>query len=105
MIKQISVEQTAQMLMQKEVVIVDIRDSKSFQQGHIPNAIHLDDSNLQIFLTNTEQSKPIVVCCYHGHSSQKAAEFFYQQGFEDSYSMDGGMTAWAMTQKMTVEKG
>jgi thiosulfate sulfurtransferase len=38
------------------------------------------------------------VVCYHGHSSQGAAQFMLQQGFAEVYSMDGGFTEWAKVQ-------
>jgi thiosulfate sulfurtransferase len=37
---------------------------------------------------------PVIVCCYHGVSSQQAAQFLIHQGFENVYSMDGGFEAW-----------
>ena len=36
---------------------------------------------------------PVLVYCYHGISSQSAAEFLNQKGFEDVYSVDGGFEA------------
>jgi thiosulfate sulfurtransferase len=35
-----------------------------------------------------------LVYCYHGHSSQSAAEHFVENGFANVYSLDGGYTAW-----------
>lgn len=104
MIKHLSVEQTASMLKQQQVIIVDIRDKKSFQQGHIQGAIHLDNNSVTHFLSDADKSKPIIVCCYHGNSSQSAADFFSQQGFNESYTMDGGMAEWNMTQSTIIEK-
>jgi len=37
-----------------------------------------------------------VVVCYHGNSSQQAAQFFAGEGFNDVYSMDGGFEAWKL---------
>ena len=36
----------------------------------------------------------MVVCCYHGISSQGAAAYFAEQGFNEVYSMMGGFEAW-----------
>ena len=30
----------------------------------------------------------------HGNSSQPAAQFLYEKGFEQVYSLDGGFEAW-----------
>ncbi len=32
--------------------------------------------------------------CYHGISSQGAAQYLVNQGFEEVYSVDGGFEAW-----------
>lgn len=100
MIKRISVKQAAELIEHKSAIVVDIRDPASFAQGHIQDAIRIDNSNIQEFLQQADKSKPLVVCCYHGNSSQPAAEVFNQQGFEQSYSMDGGMSEWGLTREV-----
>jgi len=37
-----------------------------------------------------------VVCCYHGISSQQAAQFLISQDFTEVYSLDGGFTDWQL---------
>lgn len=78
------------------VNIVDIRDSVSFAQGHIHSAQHIDNSSVAGYLASADLKKPLVVCCYHGNSSQGAAEYFSEQGFEETYSLDGGFEEWKM---------
>lgn len=70
--------------------LIDIRDPQSFANGHIEGAIHIDNGNVDDFLMRADKTKALVVCCYHGNSSQSAADFFQQQGFVHSYSLDGG---------------
>lgn len=77
--------------------IVDIRDEQSFASGHISNALHLDNSSVQPFIENADTSKPLLVYCYHGNMSQSAAAYFGEQGFEETYSMDGGFSDWEVT--------
>ncbi len=77
-----------------QAVVVDIRDPDSFASGHIQNAIHLDNQTVASFLETADKSVPVIVCCYHGNSSQGAADFLHQQGFSQSYSLNGGFTAW-----------
>ncbi|MCF6435878.1 thiosulfate sulfurtransferase GlpE [Pseudoalteromonas sp. MMG022] len=93
--KHISVAQTKQFLERDDVVIADIRDENSFSQGHIPGAEHLSNANIAHFMQEKEFDQPIIVVCYHGISSQGAANYLIEQGFEDVYSMDGGFTQWA----------
>ncbi|SEL50260.1 thiosulfate sulfurtransferase [Colwellia chukchiensis] len=77
-------------------LVVDIRDPASFQAGHIPNAVHLSNENLADFLRDADLDAPVVVCCYHGISSQQAAQFLISQDFTDVYSLDGGFTDWQL---------
>ena len=92
--KHISVAQTAELQQAGEVVIADIRDEQSFAAGHIAGAFHLTNGSLQRFMQQHEFDQPVVVVCYHGNSSQGAAQYLAQQGFEQVYSMDGGFESW-----------
>ncbi|MDF0533501.1 thiosulfate sulfurtransferase GlpE [Shewanella yunxiaonensis] len=90
----ISATKLKQMQQQADVQIVDIRDAGSFEKGHIPGAIRLGNDNLATFMAQADMEKPLVVVCYHGISSQSAAEYLHQQGFDDVYSLEGGFAAW-----------
>ncbi len=85
-------------------VVVDIRDPQSYANGHIPHAMHLSNDNIGEFIEQTPKTQPVVVVCYHGNSSQQAADILAQQGFVDVYSMDGGFEAWH-SQGQPVETG
>ena len=78
----------------ESVLIVDIRDSVSYSQGHIQGAVHVDNANIANYLESNDFKKPLVVCCYHGNSSKGAADYFFEQGFEETYSLDGGFEEW-----------
>ncbi len=84
----------AKLLLGKDATIVDIRDDASYAAGHIEQSIHLSDRTLSDFIQRGDFDKPLLVVCYHGHSSQHAAQFLAEQGFEEVYSLIGGYTAW-----------
>jgi thiosulfate sulfurtransferase len=90
----ISPEQTKDKLDKGEIKVVDIRDDQAFESGHIPNSFHLSNGSLTQFMNENDFDMPVVVCCYHGISSQQAAQYLIHQGFEEVYSMDGGFEAW-----------
>ncbi len=77
------------------VNIVDTRDPQSFALSHIPNAFNLNQGNLEQHLSDLDMDLPLVVCCYHGISSQGVAQFLIERGFEDVYSLAGGFEAYA----------
>jgi thiosulfate sulfurtransferase len=76
------------------VTIVDLRDAQAYTQGHIAQAQAVNDENIKAFLNETDKGTPLICYCYHGISSQRAADFFANQGFKEVYSIDGGWEEW-----------
>ncbi|WP_304640313.1 thiosulfate sulfurtransferase GlpE [Pseudomonas sp.] len=95
--------QQAEQLLEQGAGLVDIRDPGSFDAAHIPGAVRLDNANLQQFLARTNQERPLIVCCYHGNSSQPAAAYLADEGFAEVYSLDGGFELWYRTFPDKVE--
>lgn len=77
-----------------DIQIADIRDAASFQAGHIKASININNENLADFIADADMDKPLIVVCYHGISSQGAAQYLSEQGFDDVYTLDGGYQAW-----------
>tara|TARA_R110002167_G_scaffold34573_1_gene110251 strand:+ start:33699 stop:34031 length:333 start_codon:yes stop_codon:yes gene_type:complete len=94
--KHMQVSDLHEVLNNKTHVVVDIRDAASFANGRITDALHLTNENLADFLRDADPDDPVVVCCYHGHSSQQAAQFLVSQDFTQVYSLDGGFTQWQL---------
>jgi thiosulfate sulfurtransferase len=100
----ISVQETHQKLSESAVRIVDIRDEAAFAAGHIKDSTHLTNGSLNSFMLGVEFNTPVIVCCYHGISSQQAAQFLIHQGFEEVYSLDGGFEAWRKDQSFETSQ-
>lgn len=96
--------QTAQQMRASGAVVVDIRDPHSFASGHIRGSTHLDNHSLPDFIAAADMDHPLIVTCYHGHSSQSAAAYLVNQGFSDVYSLDGGFELWRATFPDDVER-
>ena len=93
--KRISTEK-AQELMTDQATVIDVRDRQSYSMGHIENAVHVSDENIQQFIDETDKSKPLIIYCYRGNSSQDAADYLSEEGFTNVYSMDGGFDEWSL---------
>jgi thiosulfate sulfurtransferase len=93
-LQHLDVESAAEMLKNNNTCVVDNRDIQSFESRHIQGAKHLSNDNVQQFLNDTDRTKPVICCCYHGHSSQQVGQFLLQQGFTEVYNLDGGFEAW-----------
>ena len=94
--KHISISDTFAALQAGQVVIADIRDEQSFSSAHIDGAYQLNNGTLHQFMQNTPPDTPVVVVCYHGRSSQGAAQYLAEQGYDTVYSMDGGFESWRL---------
>jgi len=75
--------------------VLDIRDEQSFAAGRINQARHIDNASVPAFVAEHPPEDAVIVCCYHGHSSQQAAAWLVTQGLREVYSLDGGFTEWA----------
>ena len=100
----ISLNDAAALLQQAPVAVVDIRDELSFDAGHIPGARHLSNANLQAFRNEVAEDTPVLVCCYHGISSQPAAQYLVSQGYSQVYSIDGGFEGWRQQFPERIER-
>ncbi|OIN09558.1 thiosulfate sulfurtransferase GlpE [Oceanisphaera psychrotolerans] len=98
----ISVAEADTLLSEGRARLVDIRDPQSFAQAHAEGAFHLTNDTLVSFTNEVDYDTPVVVMCYHGISSQGAAQYLINQGFEEVYSLDGGFEAWRRTQSVVT---
>lgn len=95
MFKRINEQQAKEKLNITGATLLDVRDADSYNAGHLENAIHLTNENVQNVIANTNKDTPVLIMCYHGNSSQNVAAYFAQQGFSDVYSIDGGYEGWS----------
>jgi thiosulfate sulfurtransferase len=94
--KCISIDEAKALIDQGGTTIADVRDSGSHVAANIENSINIQQENMDEFLSTTEKDKPLLIYCYHGNSSQGAADYFSEQGYIEVYSMDGGYEAWRL---------
>ena len=92
-------------LTREPTVLLDISEPGDYKKGHIPNAINVpfkklgEDKNLE-----KHKDKNVVVVCRTGNRSSSAARYLVKNGFENVYTLSGGMVAWGK-EKLPLEKG
>ena len=101
--EEIDTQKAKELIDQGNINIVDIRDPDSFESGHIDNAVSVNDTNIEEFVSTADKNKPVLCYCYMGFSSQNACQYFKEQGFETVYSMTGGYTEWQRVHEPTGE--
>lgn len=90
----ISAAEAKAMMSERNALMVDIRDPASFNAGHIEDAFHITDNNVDEFIAHADLQRPVIVCCFHGNMSKGAAAYFSENGFAETYSLDGGYAGW-----------
>ena len=75
--------------------LLDVRDPEEFMFASIKGAISIPLTTLPERLAELPKDKTIVAICHHGMRSMRAVEFLRQNGFEETFSLNGGMDVWS----------
>lgn len=88
--------QVTQMINRGKTVVLDVRSTDEFAAGHLRDAknIPLADLGNRIGELDKSKTKTVVVLCQTGVRADKAVRQLAAAGFEDVYSLDGGIAAW-----------
>jgi len=94
--EKVSILQATQMLNQGKTIIVDVRDAAEFTAGHVRDAKNIPLKELPQRVAELEKfkSKAVVVMCQEGMRSSKATTQLKKAGFNEVYSLSGGLAAW-----------
>ncbi len=77
----------------REVQLVDVRDEREFDAGHVPGARRIGFDQVSAEAGAMDKQTPLVFVCRSGNRSGMVAEAFRSGGF-DAYHLAGGMLAW-----------
>ncbi|MDO4229753.1 MAG: rhodanese-like domain-containing protein [Capnocytophaga sp.] len=78
-------------------ILVDLRTSEEFAEGHLKNAINIDffDANfVENFENQFDKSDTIYIHCKSGGRSSKAMQQLETVGFKNIIHLDGGIMQW-----------
>jgi rhodanese-related sulfurtransferase len=97
--------EAVQLINRRDAVVLDVRDAADYKSGHITNARHMPESELDARAKELEKmkSRPIIVSCARGNRSANVAARLRKLGFNEVFSLRGGLAAW-QTANMPLEK-
>jgi len=80
----------------KSQVLLDVRESDEWRQGHLEGALPLPRGFLEIKVETAipDKNAPIIAYCAGGVRSLLAAKAMKEMGYQNVSSMSGGYTAW-----------
>jgi rhodanese-related sulfurtransferase len=93
-VKEINIEQLQQLA--EPFLLIDVREDREWQNGHLPEAIHLGKGIIErdIETAVTDKNTKLVLYCGGGFRSALAGDMLQLMGYADVLSLAGGYTAW-----------
>lgn len=80
-----------------KLCIIDVREQDEWDEGHIPNALHIPKDSLvsQISKHVPDKHQAVYLHCRRGTRSAMAAGWLAAEGYTEVYTVAGGITDWA----------
>lgn len=103
--KHVKAEDAFKLIAAGGVVIVDVRTSDEFKDGHLKGAKNIDimGDEFEAQLAKLDKTQPTLVHCQAGGRSMRALKVFQKLGFEKLIHLDEGFAGWEAAGK-PVEK-
>lgn len=92
----VSAQQLVDLVNRENALVVDVREKKEFDAGHIVDAINIPYAALESRLGEIEKFKdrPVVVACRMGQHSGAAGTVLRKNGFQNVSRLTGGLAEW-----------
>lgn len=103
--QEVGAVEAVQLINRRDAVVIDVRDAADYKSGHITNARHMPEGEIDGRMKDLEKikSKPIIVSCGRGNRSLNVANRLRKLGFNEVVSLRGGLAAWQQA-NMPLEK-
>ena len=94
--KEIGPVEAVQLINRRDAVVLDVRASAGYKSGHITNARHVPETEIDARMKELDKlkAKPIIVSCARGNRSLAVAARLRKSGFAEVFSLRGGLNAW-----------
>ena len=95
-IQECSVADVKRMLGEGHVQIIDVREGKDWDKGHVPGAVHITKGVIELKIEKEVPNPADTIVCYCGGGARSAlaTENLQKMGYTNVLSMAGGFHAW-----------
>lgn len=102
----VSAQELVNLVNRDQALVVDVRDRKEFESGHITGAVNIPFGALEQRLSEIEAHKdqPVVVACKMGQHAGAAGTLLRKAGFSNVMRLSGGVAEWR-NQSLPLVKG
>lgn len=92
----IDATEATRLINREDAIVLDIRDSAEFTQGHIISAVNIPFADLSNQINKLDQyrNKPVIICCRTGMTAGTAIGILKKSGIEKIYRLKGGIDGW-----------
>ena len=92
----VSSSQLVTLINREEAIVLDIRDQKDFNSGHIVDAINIPFASIESRKSELEKYKshPIIIVCKMGQHAGGVGRKLRALGFEKVQRLSGGIAEW-----------
>ena len=78
----------------RKAQLIDVREEKEFNNGHILGARNIPASQLRMRFSEIRKDKPVYLYCEGSVRSRQAARFLKRKGYNQLNYLDGGFKKW-----------
>ncbi len=95
-IQEITVEKVHDALDKKTFLLIDVREKEEWDEGCIPQAIHIGKGVIERDIAKhvPDKNQQLVLYCGGGYRSALAADNLQKMGYKNILSMAGGIRLW-----------
>ena len=104
--RSVSAQELVGLVNKEDAVVLDLRDKKEFEAGHIVDSVNIPYASLESRISELDKFKerPIVLACKMGQHSGAAGTALRKNGFANVSRLTGGLAEWR-NQNLPVVKG
>jgi rhodanese-related sulfurtransferase len=95
--REVGALQATQLINRQNALMLDVRETREYEGGRVPNAVHVPLSQLDARGAELKKftSRPVIAYCERGSRSRTAAGKLAKLGFAEVYTLRGGLRAWS----------
>jgi rhodanese-related sulfurtransferase len=94
MVQSLTPQQAQELISRGDVDVVDVREDREWQGGHVPGARHVPLDRLRAAPEASLRRDGVIFVCAAGVRSQTAARLAEARGLKTIYNLSGGTRGW-----------
>lgn len=104
--KAVGPQQAVMLINRADAVVIDVRDKKEFDSGHIVDSINIPLTKLSQRIAELEKyrEKPLVIVDKLGQHASEACNTLQKAGYSRAVKLAGGLTEWKAQSLPLIQK-